>query len=88
MKSVGDGAVVDWAEASDEAETKERLRSLITIYEGSMNDRTDQSDRARAATSGLSITKGSGEAENSVPPCLLYQFFSSLRMRLAAPACH
>jgi hypothetical protein len=38
MKTIRKGKVLDWAEASDETETKVKLRSLISIYEGSMND--------------------------------------------------
>jgi hypothetical protein len=38
MKTIHRGTVLNWAEASDEAEIKERLRSLISIYEGSMNE--------------------------------------------------
>jgi hypothetical protein len=38
MKTTNGGRLVDWLEGSDEAHIKRQPRSLITIYEGSMND--------------------------------------------------
>lgn len=37
MKAIHRGKVLDWTEGSDETETKEMLRSLITVYDGPMN---------------------------------------------------
>jgi hypothetical protein len=38
MKTVCGGRIVDWLEGSDEVHIKRRLRDLITIYDGQMND--------------------------------------------------
>jgi hypothetical protein len=37
MRTLVDHRLVSWADHSDESETKERLRKLITVYEGSGN---------------------------------------------------
>jgi hypothetical protein len=38
MKTVSSGRLVNWLEGSDETHIKRQLRSLLNIYEGSMND--------------------------------------------------
>ncbi|NBJ12568.1 hypothetical protein [Microvirga arsenatis] len=37
MKTLVDGKLVSWAENSDETETKQKLKELITVYNGSAN---------------------------------------------------
>ena len=51
MKTILDGAVLNWAEASDETKTKEGLRSLITVYDRTMNETVASENRPRIGTS-------------------------------------
>ena len=50
MKSIKDGSLVDW-HSIDEGPIKEKLRDLITIYEGPMNKVGDRTDKAHPFSS-------------------------------------
>lgn len=63
MMTLRDDQLASWEEHSDETETKERLRRLITVYEGPANDRGKPKGREQPMSSGWYDKRTADELE-------------------------